>query len=71
MVTTTESAMDVVSATLRSVKTFHRMIIPTIVDSIPSGGSQKDSNLAMMTAEEDSARVSVCTRQGTRMCSKK
>ena len=63
--------MDVVSVTLQSVKTFHRKIIPIIVDSIPSGGSQKDSNLAMMTAEEDSARVSVSTRQDTKTSSEK
>ena len=69
--TTTKWAMDVVSVTLRSVKTFHRKIIPTTAVFIRSGGSQKDFNLAMMTAEEDSARVSACTRQDTRMYSEK
>ena len=71
MVTTTELAMDVVSVTLLSAATSQRRIIQTTADFIRSGGSQKDSNLAMMTAEEDSARVSACTRQDTRMYSEK
>ena len=71
MVTTTALAMDVVSVTLLNAATSQRMIIRTIAPFIRSGGSQMASNLVTMTVKEDSAPVSACTRQDTRMSSEK
>ena len=61
-----KSAMDVVNVLMPNAVTSQPRIIPTTAHFIRSGGSQMNFNLAMMTAEEDFAHVSVCTRQDTK-----